>query len=66
MDNMESIPSNRIMSAIDHLITDMEEMAGEWNGDESGLQEGRANLATDIIQAAKNLKELLEELKEQH
>jgi hypothetical protein len=37
-----------------------EEVAGEWNGDESGSQEDRAMQAEDIIEKCKELKELLE------
>lgn len=62
---MKDLPAERILSAIDHLVVDMEEMAGEWNGDESGLKEDRAHLANDIIEASNNLKKLLEELAEQ-
>lgn len=37
-----------------------EEIAGEWNGDEGGSQEERAQQALDIIEAVKNLTELIE------
>lgn len=46
------------------LITQMEEIAGEWNGDEAGRQEERAHIAEDIIEKAKELIDLLEELDE--
>jgi len=39
-----------------------EQVAGEWNGDESGVLENRANIAGDILEAVKNLEELLAEL----
>jgi Asp-tRNA(Asn)/Glu-tRNA(Gln) amidotransferase A subunit family amidase len=38
------------------------QIAGEWNGDESGVLEDRANIAGDILEAVKNLEELLAEL----
>jgi len=41
---------------------DAEKIAGEWNGDESGLQEEKAHCASDVIEAVDNLLELLEEL----
>jgi len=42
----------------------MEQIAGEWNGDESGVLEDRANIAGDILEAIKNIEDLLEELGE--
>lgn len=36
-----------------------EEIAGEWNGDESGIQEERADQAKDIIEAVDNLINLI-------
>ncbi len=41
-----------------------EQIAGEWNGDESGVLEDRANIAVDILEAVKNLDALLVELGE--
>jgi hypothetical protein len=41
-----------------------EQIAGEWNGDESGVLEDRANIAGDILEAIKNIEDLLEELGE--
>jgi hypothetical protein len=46
------------------LIKQMEEIAGEWNGDEAGRQEERAHIAEDITEKAKELIDLLEELDE--
>jgi len=39
-----------------------EEIAGEWNGDESGRGEDRAHQANDILEAVKNLEELISEM----
>jgi hypothetical protein len=47
------------------LIKQMEEIAGEWNGDEPGRPEERAHIAEDIIEKTKELLDLLEELDEQ-
>ena len=41
-----------------------EEIAGSWNGDESGSQEERAQQALDILEAIKNLEELIEGMEE--
>jgi len=43
---------------------EMESIAGSWNGKEAGRQEDRVHQANDILQACKNLEELLEEMKE--
>lgn len=37
--------------------------AGQWDGDESGELEDRARVCEDIIEACKNLGELLNELR---
>jgi len=34
---------------MDNLKKKLEEVAGQWNGDESGLQEDRANEANDLL-----------------
>ena len=39
------------------FIAYFEELAGEWNGDESGRQEERAHIASDIIVLLKELQE---------
>ena len=41
-----------------------EEIAGSWNGDESGSAEDRAHQANDIIEACQNLQELLNGMEE--
>jgi len=44
------------------IKAEAEQVAGEWNGDEPGVLEDRANIAGDILEAVKNLEELLAEL----
>lgn len=44
------------------LIKEMEGIRGQWNGDESGYREEQANIATDIIEKAKELEDLINEL----
>lgn len=44
------------------LETELENIAGQWNGDESGSQEDAANAANDALEAIKELKNCLEEL----
>lgn len=39
-----------------------ERVQGLWNGDESGMQEEKAQIAGDVVEAIQNLVELLEEL----
>lgn len=47
---------------LDKLAEYLEEISGEWNGDESGLQEDRAHASQEAIEKIKELKELLDEL----
>lgn len=47
---------------IQKLIKEMEEIQGCWNGDESGYQEEQAGIATDIIEKAQELLDLINEL----
>lgn len=42
-----------------NLKKKMEEIAGEWNGDEPGLKEDRAHAAHDILEAVKTIEENL-------
>jgi uncharacterized protein YukE len=51
-----------IKEQLQKLIKECEEIAGQWNGDESGYQEDQANLANDIIEKANELLELINEL----
>jgi hypothetical protein len=41
---------------------DAERIAGEWNGDESGQQEEKAQCATEVIETINTLENLLQEL----
>lgn len=41
-----------------------EEIAGEWNGDESGIQEDKAHIAGEIIEKIDELNQLLAELED--
>lgn len=41
-----------------------EEVAGQWNGDESGRAEERADIANDIIEKIDELNQLLAELED--
>ena len=43
-------------------ITEMEEVQGRWNGDEPGYREEQASIATDIIEKAKEMIDLINEL----
>jgi hypothetical protein len=42
-----------------NLIKEQNEIAGEWNGDESGIQEDNAHEAQEIIDLAEQLLEKL-------
>jgi Asp-tRNA(Asn)/Glu-tRNA(Gln) amidotransferase A subunit family amidase len=50
------------LNTLKDIKEEAEQIAGEWNGDESGVLEDRANIAGDILEAVKNLEELLAEL----
>lgn len=43
-------------------IKECEEIAGRWNGDESGYQEEQATIANDIIEKSNELIALINEL----
>lgn len=51
-----------IKEELEKLIKEMEEVKGQWNGDESGYYEDQANIAEDIQVKAKELIELINEL----
>jgi hypothetical protein len=51
---------------MDKLKTKMEEISGDWNGDEPGLQEERAHIANDIIEKIEEIEELMKELDGEH
>jgi hypothetical protein len=46
------------------LKSEMENLRGQWDGDNPGIAEDRASLATDIIDAVTKLESLLEKLEE--
>lgn len=50
------------MNNMEKLKKEMEEIAGSWNGDESGTAEDRAHAANDVLEHIKAIEELLEEL----
>jgi len=52
------------LNTLKDIKEEANQIAGEWNGDESGVLEDRANIAGDILEAVKNLEELLAELDE--
>lgn len=48
---------------LNQIVEFCKKIEGEWNGDDSGVMEDRANMARDIIDQINNIKELLKELK---
>jgi len=44
---------------LQYVEDEMKVVMGQWNGEDAGIKEDRANLAEDVIEASKNLKELL-------
>ena len=53
---------NTLKGEFKKLKERMEQIAGEWNGDEAGLQEDRAEIALDVITKLDEVEELLAEL----
>ena len=49
---------------LDKLQEFFEEVAGNWNGDNPGLDEDRAHIALEALEHLKALKELTEQLNE--
>ena len=47
---------------LSQIKEEAQEIAGEWNGDESGVKEDRALIASDIIDKVDEIRELLAEL----
>jgi hypothetical protein len=45
-----------------NLKKQLQQIAGEWNGKEAGLQEERAETAIDALRKIEELEELLKEL----
>lgn len=52
------------IAQIEDVIKWADEICGEWNGDESGSQENRANQAEDIVNKALDLQELIKGMSE--
>ena len=47
---------------LNELEVEMRQITSEWNDDESGAKEDRANVEQDILESIRNIKELLTEL----
>ena len=47
---------------LDHLRYRCEETKGEWNGDESGTQEDKANTADELLELLIKVDKLVKEL----
>ena len=47
---------------MDKLKKEMEDIAGSWNGDESGVQEEQAHIANEVLEKIAEIEELLKEL----
>jgi hypothetical protein len=47
---------------LDAIKKEMDEVAGQWNGDESGKQEEDAQTAIEILEHVARIEELLEQL----
>lgn len=54
--------SSEVEAKLATLRTQAEAISGEWNGDESGTLEDRAEAATELIEHINAITELLEEL----
>lgn len=56
--------AERHNTALHYIIVDAISVAGEWNGDESGIAEERSNIALEIQEKALEIQKLIEELEE--
>ena len=52
------------LSALQELKKECEEIGGQWNGDESGIQEERADTSKDIIEKCDEIINLINYLNE--
>lgn len=52
------------MKTLEQIKAEMKVIKGQWDGDNAGREEDRANIAQDILDAIKNVEELLAELEE--
>jgi len=53
------VEDKRTLSEIKEEMMDIQ---GKWNGDDAGVDEDNSNTAEDILEAVKNLEELLTEI----
>ena len=53
------VEDKRTLSEIKEEMMDIQ---GKWNGDDAGVEEDNSNTAEDILEAVKNLEELLTEI----
>ena len=47
---------------LSEIKEEMMDIQGKWNGDDAGVDEDNSNTAEDILEAVKNLEELLAEI----
>ena len=50
------------MKTLNEIKKEALEIMGKWNGDDAGVEEDNSNTAEDILEAVKNLEELLAEI----
>lgn len=60
---MDEIKNGLLIQELLALKAREEQVAGYWNGDESGIMEDRVHCAKEIIEKVDELVELLKELK---
>ena len=61
MNNPHDISVNTHYQNLTKLITEANEVAGWWNGDDSGPNEDLAHIASDIVKKTQELQTLLDE-----
>jgi len=54
--------TDKKMKTLNEIKKEAEDIMGQWNGDNAGVDEDNANIAGDILEAVKNLEELLAEI----
>ena len=61
MENLENyiIRVDIMNITLKQLKKDLEEIAGQWNGDNPGIQEDDASIANEVIEKINEIKELL-------
>ena len=50
------------MKTLNEIKKEALEIMGKWNGDDAGVDEDNSNTAEDILEAVKNLEELLADI----